>query len=78
MENKVYAYLFETATPYLHRYQILHIFEEACGKFIHHIIMHESANTESRISLQIFDPVLKHITIITRLCLIIDACAKIF
>ena len=78
MENKVYTYRFETATPYLHPYQILHIFEEASGKFIHHVIVHESANTESRISLQILDPVLKHITIITRLCLIKDVRAKIF
>ena len=62
MENKVYTYCFETATPYLHPYQILHIFEEASGKFIHHIIMHESANTENRISLQVLDSVLQHIT----------------
>ena len=53
VENKVYTDWFGTFTPYLHCSQILHIFEEAGGKFIHHIIMHKSANTTSRNSLQV-------------------------
>ena len=59
MENKVFFFFLETYTPYLHPYQILHIFEEACGKFIHHIIMHESAKYRE-----------SHIITSIRLCII--------